>query len=204
MISRIISKLKLYKKNIQIQKLKSRGNLSVGIKSNVEGASFDLRNTKQDISNIEVGDGCLISGSYVCELATAKIIIGDNTFIGGGRFIATTEINIGSDVMFSWGCTVIDSNAHSLYWRNRLDDVKDWKRGIDHNAIGVYKDWSKVDSKKIVIEDNVWIGFDCIILKGVTIGKGAIVAAGSVVTKSVESFTLVGGNPAVKIKDLVQ
>lgn len=53
----------------------------------------------------------------------------------------------------------------------------------------------------IIIEDDVWIGFGCIILSGVTIKKGAIIAAGSIVTKDVEEFSIYGGNPAKKIKD---
>ena len=56
--------------------------------------------------------------------------------------------------------------------------------------------------KEIVIGENVWIGYDSTILKGVNIGDGAIVAAGSIVTKDVKSNTLVGGIPAKKIKNL--
>ncbi len=52
----------------------------------------------------------------------------------------------------------------------------------------------------IIIEDDVWIGTDTIILSGITIGKGAVIAAGSVVTKNVDSYTIIGGNPAKLIK----
>ena len=57
-------------------------------------------------------------------------------------------------------------------------------------------------TKPIVIGDRVWIGAGSIILPGVTINDGAVVAAGAVVNKDVEAFTLVGGVPAQKIKDL--
>ena len=53
---------------------------------------------------------------------------------------------------------------------------------------------------KIVVKDDVWIGMDALILSGVTIGQGAVIAAGSVVTKSVEPYCIVGGNPAKVIK----
>nr|OEF68128.1 hypothetical protein A152_20265 [Vibrio tasmaniensis 1F-187] len=59
------------------------------------------------------------------------------------------------------------------------------------------------NSASIVVEDNVWIGGNATVLQGVTIGEGAIVAAGSVVTKNVEPYTVVGGIPAVYIKDRV-
>lgn len=57
----------------------------------------------------------------------------------------------------------------------------------------------KGDHRPIVIEDYVWIGINATILKGVTIGEGAVVAAGSVVTKDVAPYTIVGGVPAKKI-----
>ena len=57
------------------------------------------------------------------------------------------------------------------------------------------------EKKQVIIENDVWIGANCIIVPGVTIGQGAVIAAGSVVTKTVEAFTVVGGVPAKKIKD---
>ena len=59
-----------------------------------------------------------------------------------------------------------------------------------------------MNTAPIKICDNAWIGMNCIILKGVTIGEGAIVGAGSVVTKSVPPWTIVGGNPAKVIKEI--
>ena len=64
------------------------------------------------------------------------------------------------------------------------------------------KDWATVRSRPITIGDKAWIGFDCIILSGVTIGEGAVVGAGSVVRSDVEPWTVVAGNPAVPIKKL--
>ena len=104
--------------------------------------------------------------------------------------------------MFSWGCTVMDNDAHSLNWRDRVNDVMDWKKGLEERKIGLYKNWSNVEASPVVIQDKCWIGFNVIILKGVTIGEGAVVAAGSVVTKDVAPYTLVAGNPARFIKDL--
>jgi acetyltransferase-like isoleucine patch superfamily enzyme len=57
-----------------------------------------------------------------------------------------------------------------------------------------------VENKPVIIENKCWIGFNSIILKGVTVGEGAVVAAGSVVTKRVDPFTIVGGNPAELLK----
>jgi acetyltransferase-like isoleucine patch superfamily enzyme len=94
----------------------------------------------------------------------------------------------------------MDNNAHSLVSKERQNDVKDWARGINEGNVGKYKDWSNVKSGKITIKDAAWIGFNCIILKGVTIGKGAVVGSGSVVTKDVPDYNVVAGNPATFIR----
>ena len=65
------------------------------------------------------------------------------------------------------------------------------------------KDWKNIEVSPTIIEDDAWIGVNVIILKGLTIGKGAIIGAGSVVTKNVPPMTLVAGNPAKVIKELV-
>jgi acetyltransferase-like isoleucine patch superfamily enzyme len=59
--------------------------------------------------------------------------------------------------------------------------------------------FSGLDVAPITIEDDAWIGAGAIVLPGVTVGRGAVVAAGAVVTKDVESFTIVGGVPSVVI-----
>ena len=148
-----------------------------------------------------IGESSLVDGKFVFEKETGEIKVGDRVFIGGGtNFICINGINVGNDVMFSWGCTIIDNNAHSLIWDERKHDVMDWKKGIDENKLGAYKDWSNVTSAPILIKNKVWVGFNVIILKGVTIGEGAVVAAGSVVTKDVPDYAVVAGNPAKVIK----
>ena len=56
------------------------------------------------------------------------------------------------------------------------------------------------EKKKVTISDDVWIGANAIILPGVTIGKGSVIAGGAVVTKDVEPYMIVGGNPAKVIR----
>ena len=172
---------------------------SVGTNTVLQNFNVDVRK-KTEKTFLKIGNDCCISGNYVFENENGYIEIGDRTFIGGGLFISIDEIIIGKDVMFSWGCTVIDNNAHSLVSSDRIQDVIDWKKGIEDGKIGAYKNWNKVSHGKIRIKDKAWIGFNAIILKGVTIGEGAIVGAGSVVTKDVPDYAVVAGNPAKIIK----
>ena len=67
---------------------------------------------------------------------------------------------------------------------------------------GFIADDKEISKAPIIIEDDVWISFNATILKGVTIGKGAVIAANAVVTKDVEPYTVVAGNPAVLIKKI--
>jgi len=94
----------------------------------------------------------------------------------------------------SWGITISDHDSHSVEWQHRQDDVLQWCEGR--------KDWTHVAHAPVVIANKVWIGFNASILKGVTIGEGAIVGACSVVTRDVPPFSIVAGNPARVVRTL--
>jgi galactoside O-acetyltransferase len=135
-----------------------------------------------------IDENSIIEGHLIFERERASISIGKRTFIGHSNIICAENISIGDDVLVAWGCNIVDHNSHSKNFQERQDDVKQWYYG--------QKDWTNVICRPIVIEDKAWIGFNSIILKGVTIGEGAIVGAGSVVTKDIPPYTIVAGNPA--------
>ena len=91
-------------------------------------------------------------------------------------------------MLISYECIITDHDSHSIDSEKRKNDLSKFK----NNQMM----WHEVNSKPIHIKNNAWIGTRSIILKGVTIGEGAVVAAGSVVTKDVPDYTLVAGNPA--------
>src|SRR6185369_1087152 len=169
------------------------GWLKTGLNTNVHTFTLDVRSGISGKTYLDIGQNCVINGTYVIETSSGKIKIGNNTFIGGGLFISAEEIEIGNDVLFSWGCTIIDNNAHSLKSKDRMNDVTDWKQGIDEGKTGHYKNWTEVEKSKIKICDKAWIGFNTIILKGVTIGEGAVIGAGSVVTKDIPPYSVAAG-----------
>lgn len=141
-----------------------------------------------------IGEGSIVEGSLVFEREGAEIIVGSNTFIGRSLIASATKVEIGDDVLISWGCSIVDHNSHSINWSQRRDDVINWYLGK--------KDWSHVVTRPVKIGNKCWLGFNVIVLKGVEIGEGAIIAAGSVVTKSVLAWTIVGGNPATMIRKI--
>ena len=167
-----------------------------------ERLKIEIRASQMMHCCVSIGEGSVVNGTLVIENKEGRIEIGQNSFIASSTLISINKITVGNQVMISWGCTVMDNDAHSLNWNDRQDDVMLWKKGLDENKIGHYKNWNNVDSEPIMIGNNAWIGFNVIILKGVKVGEGAVVAAGSVVTKDVAPYTLVGGNPARFIKEL--
>jgi acetyltransferase-like isoleucine patch superfamily enzyme len=170
--------------------------------SNIANLTLSIRNPVENKKYLIIGENCLINFSFVFEKQEGIVTIGNRTFLGGGMCVCIDEIHIGNDVMISWGCTIVDNNSHSHIWKERENDVIMWKKGIDENKIGKYKDWSNVKKSKVTIKDKVWIGFNCIILKGVTIGEGAIIGSGSVVSKDVPDWTIFAGNPAGLIRQI--
>jgi len=145
-------------------------------------------------SRIEVGEGSIVEGNLVCEREGACIVIGCNTFIGGTLLASASRIEVGNDVLIAWGGNIVDHNSHAIGWAQRKQDVKNWYCGK--------KDWAHVLVSPVRICDKAWVGLNVIIMKGVEIGEGAVVAAGSVVTKSVPPWTVVAGNPAREIREI--
>jgi acetyltransferase-like isoleucine patch superfamily enzyme len=210
-ISRAIIKVKWFLKNIRsinadsllqppidpLTALRKGGNLQVGQDTDLRFLKiYHPLLLKEGFCNIKIGDNNLLDNiSINLYQDSSKVKIGDRVYIGPNTNLnCYNEIEVGTDVMFSWGCTIMDTDAHSLKAEERKDDVINWKRGK------AFKDWSKVISAKIKIGDKCWIGFNAIILKGVELGEGCIVAAGSVVTKNFEPYSVIGGNPAILIR----
>jgi acetyltransferase-like isoleucine patch superfamily enzyme len=117
----------------------------------------------------------------------AKLEIGDNSVIGYlNLFSVAKSVRIGKHCVFAGEVKILDNNSHSLDFEQRRI-----------NAPLVADEVAPV-----VIEDDVWIGANCTVLKGVTLGQGSVVAAGAVVTRSVPPFTVAAGNPARIIKHI--
>lgn len=157
--------------------------------------------SKLNLRKVRLKPGCSVVieeqsqvlGSLIFDRENASISIGKRVFITGS-IIASQNIEIGDDVLISWGTTIVDHNSHSIYFSHREKDAVDWLVGK--------KDWTHVKIAPVKIYSKVWIGFNSIILKGVTIGEGAVIGAGSVVTKDVPAWTIVAGNPARVIREI--
>lgn len=122
----------------------------------------------------------------------AIIEVGDDSVLVGAILMCGKQIKIGKRVTISYHVTIADSDFHPL------DPAL---RKLDAEANAPFGDKSKrpsIQTKPVIIEDDVWIGIGAMILKGVQIGKGARIQAGSVVTKDVPAGSIVEGNPAAE------
>lgn len=127
------------------------------------------------------GDGLRLE-SGVKFVTPSNIHLGRGTFLGAGTgLFAFDRIDIGADVLIARECLLI---TRSHIFENRNKTIREQGYTL----------------APIIIEDDVWLGFRSIVLPGVRIGKGAIVAAGAVVNKDVAPYTVVGGVPAKVIK----
>jgi galactoside O-acetyltransferase len=159
-----------------------------------KGTSVDWLKVGALRGQVVIGEHSIINCRIDFDSPSGTVIIGDRTYIGASHLVCHTKIEIGNDVIVSWGVTIVDHNSHSLQWRHRRDDVTQWVNGK--------KGWDQVKVAPVKICHRVWIGFGVSILKGVTVGQGAILAAGAVVTRDVPPYCIVGGNPAQVIREL--
>jgi acetyltransferase-like isoleucine patch superfamily enzyme len=143
---------------------------------------------------LSIGKGSIVEAAVAFERPGSHVSIGTRTFVGASLIACAERIEIGDDVLISWGCTIVDHDSHSLAWKHRSRDVEEWFHGR--------KDWRHVEKAAVRIGDKAWIGMNAILLKGVQVGEGAVVGAGSVVTKDVAPYTIVAGNPARPVREL--
>lgn len=165
----------------KIWKILSNQNISINVHAKINRSSIiEIKNGgKIQIGNSEILENVII------QTYGGDIVIGDHCSINASTIIyGHGGTKIGSNVLIAGGCMIIPAN-HMFQNIN----IPISKQGL---SLG-----------EIIINDDVWIGHGCTILSGVNIGSGSIIAAGSVVNKDVEPFSIYGGVPAKKLKDRI-
>lgn len=139
----------------------------------------------------KVGKNVGIGVLFYCDHGKS-IFIGDDVIVGlNCTFVDNAEIHIGNRVMIAPNVQIYTASHPTLPQERLIDN---WE--------GVSPTYFRTYAKPVIIEDNVWIGGGAIILPGVTIGKNAVIGAGSVVNKSIPENCVAAGNPCKVIKKL--
>jgi acetyltransferase-like isoleucine patch superfamily enzyme len=126
-------------------------------------------------SKSSVKEGIYKKCTFVTLKHDAKIVFGENSGATGVSIIAASNITIGKNVLIGAYCMIIDNDLHASNPHKReFDEFK---------------------AKPVVIEDNVFLGFNCIVLKGVKIGANSVIAANSLVISSIPENSFAMGNP---------
>jgi acetyltransferase-like isoleucine patch superfamily enzyme len=153
-------------------------------------------NNLQEPNAIEVGAFTHIKGELLTFGHGGKIRIGEFCFIGEqSRIWSAKSISIGDRVLISHNVNIFDNATHPISANARHEQFKQIITVGQPKAINL-------SESPVIICNDVLIGCMSIILSGVTIGEGAIVGAGSVVTKNVSAWTIVAGNPARVIREI--
>ncbi|WP_297905617.1 DapH/DapD/GlmU-related protein [uncultured Parabacteroides sp.] len=145
------------------------------------GKSLNIQRNVQILDNVSIGDDVDILDNVQIRSCGFFIQIGARVLINRNTTLLN-QVSIGEDCLIGPNTTIVGGNH--LY-KNRSAPI---------NTQGN-------ESKGIIIDNDVWVGANVVVCDGVHIGKGSIIAAGSVVTKDVESFTIVAGAPAKKIRE---
>lgn len=146
---------------------------------------------------LEVGRGSSIYQGVMFDAGEqARIRIGRFTLMNGARVICDKEITIGDYTLISWNTVLMDTCRVPMEPGARRKSIEQAVARVPRHVT------ASVEAHPIHIGSNVWIGFDCCILPGVTLGDGAVIGARSVVMDSIPPFCVAVGNPARIIRKL--
>jgi acetyltransferase-like isoleucine patch superfamily enzyme len=158
--------------------------------------SARIRNALGDSNKILIGRHSHIRGELMIFGHGGRISIGEWCYVGvGTRIWSAGSIEIGNRVLISHSVNIFDNLTHPLKAADRHEQAKQIFTSGHPREISL-------DEKPVKIGDDAWIGACAMILRGVSVGEGGVVAAGAVVTRDVPAYSIVAGNPAVVAREL--
>lgn len=171
-------------------------NATAGVNTVITGdLAFKRFHSKQEDA-LRLGAHCTMDGVHFDLGVGGRVRIGNYCYFTNAVLLCEMEIVVGNYVLIGWNTTIADTDFHPIAPAARIADA------IACSPLGKGRPRPRIACKPVVIEDDVWIGPNATILKGVRIGAGAIVEAGSLVTRDVPPGARVIGNPAQIISEL--
>src|SRR3989442_912714 len=166
------------------------GNVRIGADTIITADyAFKRFRSRQDEA-LMIGANCTMDGVHFAIGQEGKVVIGDYCYFTNAVLLCELELHLGNYVVIGWNATIADSDFHPLAPAERIADA------IACSPLGKGRPRPPILRKPVVVEDDVWIGPNATILKGVRIGRGAFIEAGSLVTRDVPPRARILGNPA--------
>ena len=155
-----------------------------------------IMNPTKDKSKIVIGDNSTIHCQIQILGHGGQVRIGNHCFVGENSYIwSGKSVHIGDRVLIGHNCNVFDNDGHPFDKDERHAQFK--KIFSDGHPKNI-----NLSDREVIIEDDVWIGANVTVLKGTRIGKGAIIGAGSIVSRNIEPFTVNAGSPSKILRRL--
>ena len=172
-------------------------NAVVGPHTLITGALAFKRFQTTRTPGLTLGDHCTMDGVQFAIGRDGRVSIGSYCYFTSAVLLCDLEVQIGSYVLVGWNATIADSDFHPIAAADRVLDA------IACSPLGKGRARPHIERRPVIIEDDVWIGANACVLKGVRIGAGAFIEPGAMVTRDVPAGTRVGGNPAQIIGSVV-
>jgi acetyltransferase-like isoleucine patch superfamily enzyme len=171
-------------------------NVKLGDSTLVSGDLAFKRFHSRDLEALVIGAHCTMDGVHFDLGERGRMRIGDYCYFTNAVLLCELEVRIGNYVVIGWNTTIADTDFHPLAPAERIADA------VACSPLGRGRPRPDVAKRPIIIEDDVWIGPNATILKGVRIGARAWIEAGSLVTRDVPAGKRLMGNPAQIIGDV--
>ena len=165
-------------------------NVVAGVDTAISGEVAFRRFLSRRTPALVLGACCTMDGVQFAVGENGLVEIGDYCYFTNAVLLCELELHIGNYVVIGWNTTIADSDFHPIAPARRIADA------VACSPLGQGRPRPPVQTRPVVIEDNVWIGPNATILKGARIGAGSFIEPGALVTSVVPPRSRVGGNPA--------
>ena len=165
-------------------------NVQAGVGTVITGEGIFRRFFSQRQPAAVIGEHCTLEGVQFAIGRNGQLTIGNYCYFSHAVLLCEESLRIGNYVMLSWNVTIADTDFHPVAPAERILDA------IACSPLGQGRARPAIPRLPVIIDDDVWVGPCVTILKGVHIGAGAFIEAGSLVTRDVPARARILGNPA--------
>jgi len=165
-------------------------NVRVGPNSLLTGSLAFKRFRSRLATALRIGAHCTMDGVHFALGEEGRMEVGDYCYFTNAVLLCELEVRVGSYVVIGWNATLADTDFHPIAPAERIADA------VACSPLGNSRRRPEVERRPVVVEDDVWIGPNATILKGVRLGAGSFIEAGALVTRDVPPQVRVAGNPA--------